>query len=262
MTTWRILRYQLRDAVRSRALILYGVFFLVATELLVRFSGDRAQALLSLANLTLLVVPLVSLVLGTTFVYNAREFTELLLSQPVNRPQLFAGLYLGVAAPLIGGFLLGVGIPVVVHGLDRQGGVWTVALLGVAATYLTAIFTAIAFAIALRSDDRLGGIGLALGTWLFVAVVWDALVLFGANAFYAYPLERPLLVSMLLNPVDLARVVLMLNFDVAALMGYTGTVFRSFFGSALGLAVALAALTVWLLVPLSLGLRRFARKDF
>jgi Cu-processing system permease protein len=67
---------------------------------------------------------------------------------------------------------------------------------------------------------------------------------------------------MLLNPVDLARVVLMLNFDVAALMGYTGTVFRSFFGSALGLAVALAALTVWLLVPLSLGLRRFARKDF
>jgi Cu-processing system permease protein len=262
MTTLRILRYELRDAVRSRALILYGAFFLLATELLVRFSGDSAQALLSLANLTLLVVPLVSLVLGTMFVYNAREFVELLLSQPVNRPQLYAGLYLGVAGPLIGGFLLGVGIPIVLHGLDQQGGLWTVVLLGVSATYLTAIFTALAFAIALRSDDRLRGIGLALVTWLFLAVVWDALVLFGANAFYAYPLERPLLVSMLLNPVDLARVVLMLNFDVAALMGYTGTVFRSFFGSALGLAVALAALTVWLLVPLSLGLRRFARKDF
>ena len=262
MTTLRILRYELRDAVRSRALLLYGAFFLVATELLVGFSADRAQALLSLANLTLLVVPLVSLVLGTMFVYNAREFVELLLSQPVNRPQLFAGLYLGVAGPLVGGFLLGVGIPVAVHGLDRQGGIWTVVLLAVSATYLTAIFTGLAFAIALRSDDRLRGIGLALLTWVFLAVIWDALVLLGANAFYAYPLERPLLVSMILNPVDLARVVLMLNFDVAALMGYTGTVFRSFFGGALGIVVALSALTVWLIVPLALGLRRFARKDF
>ena len=30
-TTLRILRYELRDAVRSRALMLYGAFFLVAT---------------------------------------------------------------------------------------------------------------------------------------------------------------------------------------------------------------------------------------
>jgi Cu-processing system permease protein len=262
MTTLRILRYELRDAVRSRALILYGAFFFLATELLVRFSADSAQALLSLANLTLLVVPLVSLVLGTMFVYNAREFVELLLSQPVNRPQLFVGLYLGVAGPLAGGVLLGGGVPVMVHGLDQHGGSLAVLLLCVSAVYLTAIFTALAFAIALRSDDRLRGIGVALVTWLFLAVVWDGLVLFGANVFYAYPLERPLLISMMLNPVDLARVVLMLHFDVAALMGYTGTVFRDFFGGPLGLIVALAALTIWLLVPLGLGLRRFARKDF
>jgi Cu-processing system permease protein len=262
MTTVRILRYELRDAVRSRALVLYGVFFLVATELLVRFSSEPAQALLSLANLTLLVVPLVSLVLGTMFVYNAREFVELLLSQPVNRPQLFAGLYLGVAGPLILGYLLGVGIPVVMHGLDRGGHLDTVLLLGVSAVYLTAIFTALAFAIALRFDDRLRGVGLALIVWLFLAVVWDALVLLGANAFYAYPLERPLLVSMILNPVDLARVLLMLDFDISALMGYTGAIFRTFFGGAVGMTVALAALTVWLVVPLWLARRRFVKKDF
>jgi Cu-processing system permease protein len=67
---------------------------------------------------------------------------------------------------------------------------------------------------------------------------------------------------MILNPVDLARVVLMLNFDVSALMGYTGAVFEDFFGGSMGLAVALLALGVWLAAPLVAGAKAFARKDF
>jgi Cu-processing system permease protein len=104
--------------------------------------------------------------------------------------------------------------------------------------------------------------GMGLLVWIFLAVAWDALVLAGANAFHAWPLERPLLVLMILNPVDLARVVLMLNFDVSALMGYTGAVFEEFFGQSVGLAVALAALSAWLAAPLWAGARQFARKDF
>ena len=100
-TTAKVLKYELRDVARSRAVIVYALFFLTASELLFRFSGGSAKALLSLANIALIVVPLVSLVLGTMFLYNAREFNELLLSQPVNRRQLYAGLYLGLALPLV-----------------------------------------------------------------------------------------------------------------------------------------------------------------
>lgn len=259
--TSRILAYELRHVVRSRAFLLYTAFFFAAAEVLFKFSGEQTTALLGLANLSLLVVPLVSLVLGTSFVYDSREFTEVLLSQPVSRRELFAGLYVGLAGPLAFGFLAGAGVSLAVQGGLAPGTGVVALLLGITGVYLTGIFTALAFAVALRFDDRVKGMGAAIVLWLALAIAWDALVLIGVNAFYAYPLETPLLVAMLANPVDLARVSLMLQFDVSALMGYTGAVFRDFFGGSLGLAVALAALTAWLAVPLLLGLRRFARKD-
>lgn len=260
-TTLKVLKYELRDVARSRAMLLYGAFFLVATELLFRFGGGQSRALLSLASVTLLVVPLISIVLGTMHVYNAREFNELLLSQPVNRGQLFGGLYLGLALPMAAAFLAGVTVPALARRPDTATAM-TLAMLCTAGVFLTGIFTALAFTIALRFEDRVRGMGMALLVWIGLAVVYDALVLLVANAFHAWPLEKPLLALMLLNPVDLGRVVLMLQFDVSALMGYTGAVFRDFFGGALGLAVALVALTAWLAAPLAAGSRVFARKDF
>jgi Cu-processing system permease protein len=61
--------------------------------LLLRF-GSGEKALLSLVNVVLFVTPLVTLVFATVYQYNAREFIELLLAQPVKRRQLFGGLFL------------------------------------------------------------------------------------------------------------------------------------------------------------------------
>jgi Cu-processing system permease protein len=93
-------------------------------------------------------------------------------------------------------------------------------------------------------------------------VVYDGVVLLLASTFADYPLERPMLGAMLANPVDLARVVLLLRFDVAALLGYTGAVFQQFFGSTRGTAIAVGALLLWVVAPLGLAARAFARKDF
>jgi Cu-processing system permease protein len=106
------------------------------------------------------------------------------------------------------------------------------------------------------------GLAVAVLLWLLFAVVYDGLVLLLLNVFADYPLEKPMIGLMLLNPVDLARVLLLLSFDASALMGYTGAVFEKFFGSALGIGLSAAALGVWLLVPLALGRRFFKKKDF
>jgi Cu-processing system permease protein len=89
-TTGKIIKYELRDVLRSRSLIVYALFFLAVTDVLLRFGGG-ARAAMSLMNVVLLLIPLVSVVFSTIYLYNAREFTELLLAQPVHSRQLFAG---------------------------------------------------------------------------------------------------------------------------------------------------------------------------
>lgn len=260
--TAKIVRAQARDAVRSRWLVGYAAFFLLLTEGVIRFSGDGSKAILTLASATLIVVPLVTLVLSTIHVYNAREFTELLLAQPIRRSSLFKGQYLGLALPLAAAFIAGVGLPFLLHGGGdpaNRGALLT--LVAVGAT-LTLVFTAIAFSIALFAEDRLRGLGIALGIWLLVGLLYDGLVLVAVALFSDYPIERPLLVLTFANPIDLARVLLLLKLDVAALLGYTGAVFQRIFSGPLGPALAAGMLGLWIAVPTAIAARQFTRKDF
>lgn len=258
----KVLHYQLRDVVRNRWVLAYGLVLFVLTEGLFRLGGDGGRVILSLLNVVLILVPLVALTFGTLYLYNAREFIELLLTQPVSRGAMFAGLWAGLALPLCLVLLAGVGLPFLFHATGAAIPTHSLVVLLGTGTLLTAAFTAIAFLIALRCEDRARGFGMALVVWLICAVVYDGLVLLVVAVFHDYPLETPLLILTLLNPLDLGRVLLLLDFDVAALMGYTGAVFRRFLGTSLGMGVGLAALSVWTIVPLALGLRRFRRRDF
>jgi Cu-processing system permease protein len=257
----KVLRFQLRDLLRGRWLIAYAVLFALAAEGLLRLGGGDARALLGIGNLVLFVVPLISLVFGTAHLYDLREFTELLLSQPVNRGQLFAGLYGGIAVGLSAAFLVGTSAPFLARGLDGVDPAALAALLG-AGVMLTLVFEALAFLIALATRDKARGLAVAIAVWLALTVLYDGAVLAVAGTFAAYPLERPMIGLMLLNPVDLARVLVLMQLDIAALMGYTGAVFERFFGSDLGLAVILATMAAWVAGPVWLGVRAFRRQDF
>lgn len=261
-TIAKVVRYQVSDVARSRWLFGYTLFFLVGTDALLRFSGDRNNALLSVMNVVLALIPLVTIVFGAMYLYASREFTELLLAQPVGRRQLYWGLYLGLALPLALAFAVGVAIPFALHGLDDAAQRGTLAaLLGVGCA-LTFVFTGFAFVVSLRLDDRIKGLAAAIGIWLLTTVLYDGIVLVLTTMFAAYPLERPLLALMLANPVDLARILLLLHMDVSALMGYTGAVFKSFFGGTSGALLALAVLLGWTSAPAFYAQRLFRRKDF
>ena len=260
-TLLKVLKYQSRDAIRSRWLIAYTAFFMLVTEVLLRFSGDQAKVQLSLVSVVLFLVPLVSIVFGTVYLYNAREFIELLLAQPVNRRQMYGGLYLGLTLPLVLAFVVGLGAPFLFHGADAAA-IGTLVWLVASGVVLTCVFTAVASLIAIRCEDRLRGLGAAIGVWMLLTVVYDGFVLFILAVFSSHPLEHAALGLMMANPIDIARVSLLLRFDGAAMMGYTGAVFLDFFGKPSGLMLTALALSLWVLLPLVLGLRAFERKDF
>lgn len=256
-----LLTRQLRDLVRGRAVLGYAAFLALATWGLLHFGGGAERALPSLATLIVLVVPLVSLLISTTFLYHSGDFIELLLSHPVGRRPLFTSLYLGVTGSLTAAFLAGLLIPLLVAGIpEGLGG--AVALLLLAGLFLTAIFTSIGFLVGFRVDDPARGNGIALSIWLALAVLYDGLVLFAAYQWAAYPLEKPMLALMALNPVDVARVLVIMALDASAMMGYTGAVFQDVFGGSAGVLLAVACLSAWALLPGLAALRAFVRKDF
>ena len=253
--------YAIRDLTRNRWGLLYTAFFLVVTIGLFYMQAQSAKVAVSLMSVCLFLIPLVSSLFGTIYFYNSREFMELVLTQPVARPTVFFGMYCGLAAALIGGFVVGVGVPAIVLGDRSFDQVASMLLLLVIGSFLTIIFLAISFLLAILFDDRGKGLAAALGVWLFTALIYDGLVLLAAMAFSDYPLETPMLVASVANPIDLARVVLLVQTDWAALMGYTGAVFNRVFGTGVGVAIALVSLILWTLGPLLIGMRRFRFKD-
>jgi Cu-processing system permease protein len=171
-------------------------------------------------------------------------------------------LYLGLALPLSLGFAVGVGVPFALHGFDDRAQVTTLAsLLGIGIG-LTLSFTGFAFALALRLEDKAKGLAAAIAIWLLTTVLYDGLVLVVGSMFAAYSLERPLIALMMLNPVDLGRVLLLLQLDVSALMGYTGASLERFVGTTGGIALATSVLLLWAAAPPLLAAHLFRRKDF
>jgi Cu-processing system permease protein len=260
MNTTKILRYQVQDVLRSRWVPGYGLFFLLVSDALFRFGGDGERVILSLMNLVLLLVPLCAIMLGVMYFYSSREYIELLLTQPIRRSELFLGLFGGLALPLSVAFAAGVTLPFIYHGAAMNGMALPI-LLGTG-VLLTVIFVALAFGLALLTEDRTRGMGLALLAWLGFAVLYNGVVLLIVQLFADYPLQRMVIALSVLNPIDLGRILLLLELDAAALMGFTGAVFERFFGGATGRLVALGALSAWVFVPLLLGRRAFLRKNF
>jgi len=257
MKRFALLKYQILDSLRNKTIMGFGIFFTVIAELLIRFGGTGEATMLSLMNVSLSVIPLFSLIFGTIYVYNNREYIELMLSQPIGRKDIFVSLYLGLVIPMSIIFGFCVALPSVLRGVFSD-------MLMVIGTgiLMMAVFTAISFLIALRFDDKVKGMGLSVVTWLVLTILYDAIIMFLIAMYTNYPLERPVLALTLLNPVDLGRILLVLSADESAMMGFTGALYRQFFGSMTGVWVTVSMLLAWTVIPVYLGGRRFVSKDF
>jgi len=258
----KIFKYSLYDLARSKWIYLYTFFYLLAGFALLYLNNDMMSGLTNLLNISLLVCPLISIIFGIMYFYNSREFTELLLAQPINRNSILLGQYFGLSISLSLGYFIGTSIPFVLYGLFISDIIFDFILLLVTSVALTFVFTGFAFFLSLLNENKIRGFGLAIFIWLFLAFIYDGIILLSLFLFSQYPMEIYSIAVTLLNPIDLARILIMLKLDVTAMMGYTGAVFNKFFGSSLGMVMALFSLIIWVLIPILLSIRIGNRKDF
>lgn len=258
----KILKYSFFDLIRSRWSLIYFLFFAVTATGLLYLSNDTGRAIASLMNIIIVLCPLIGTMFGVMYYYNSREFAELLLAQPIKRQSIFLGQYLGLSISLTLSFILGMGIPFLFFGILSSVDFANFAVLLLAGSILTFTFVALAFVIAIRNENKIKGFGFAIVVWLFLAVLYDGLFLLSLFIFEDYPLDKFSLAMTVLNPVDLSRILIMLQLDISALLGYTGAVFNKFFGTSFGFIISLICALLWIVMPVLFMNRLARKKDF
>ena len=252
----RIVKFIVLDILKNKIVLVYTLILAVLAWSVFSLEDNSTKGILTLLNVVLLTVPLVSVIFSTIYLYNSSEFIELLLSQPINRSKIWWSLFFGLVISLLLSFFIGVGIPILIYAPGDVG--FMMLLVGL---FISTVFVVIAFLSSIITRDKAKGIGISIMLWLFFALLFDGIVLFLLFQLADYPIEKMMVGITALNPIDLARILILLHLDVSAMMGYTGAIFKDFFGTSLGVVLVFIILFLWIAIPYWVSLVKFKRKD-
>ena len=266
-----VAREEFRQALESRwlfgftallaALVLGLSFFGMAQSREVGFQGF-ARVTLSLMNLVLFIVPLTGLMLGVTSVTGGSGALPLLLAQPVSRREVLTGKLVGLGGALTVAQLVGFGgggiVVALSAGADQVRGFAALTGLSIALGWL---MVSTSLMIAVLRPDRLKAMSTALFLWLLLVVAYDLVVLGATTLLGGLPLQRVLVPALLLNPVDIARVLTTLAVGSGALFGPTSAVLMKLSGTSAGIGIGLLVLLIETIVPAAIAMWVFQRRD-
>lgn len=265
---------ELKDGLRNRwivaltallAVLALTLAFLGSAPVGTTGAAPLEVTVVSLASLTIFLVPLVALLLAFDAVVGEREKGTLLLllAYPVSRTQIVLGKFTGHVLILLVATVIGYGIAGAAVAW-REGGAETSAILAFASlvgssVLLGAAFAAVGLLVSVVVRARGTAAALAVAIWLLLVLLYDLAILGLLVADKGRTVSPGLLGwLLLLNPADAFR---LLN-----LTGFEGT--RVMSGMA-GLAedvrlppwTLLAGLAAWIAVPLGLAVLVFRRRE-
>ena len=261
-------------ALRSRWTQIFALVF-AAIALLVAWSGyilsggsgvqDFARTAASLVQMVALLVPLMALVGGVLALTPERGAAELLFSQPVPRSSILLGKILGLFAALVAAQSVGFGAAGgVVFSQSGGEGLGGFLLLVLGAAVLTAVFLGIAGVLSAGSGGRrrARAVALALVIWFAAVVLFDVAALGAASFLPSGLASRLLIVSVLVNPVDVVRTATLLGAQGTGAFGAASLAFFRFTGGPLNAGLLLAASAVlWMSLPPLVAILRLRRTD-
>jgi Cu-processing system permease protein len=263
-----IIRKEVRDALRNRWLIGYTVL-LAVLGFVAALMGARSAAGLglqmfgrttaTLTNLCLLLAPLIALSMGSATIAGERDrgTLEHLLAQPLERSELLLGKYLGLLAALCMATLVGffpAGLMVVV----AAGGVALAhyMLFPLLAILLIAAMLALGVLISVRSHGGVQAQGRAILLWFLFVLLYDLLLM--GTLVTAGLSGGALAILLLVNPVDAARVLVVLALEPDLyLLGPAGALLVGHLTRLGTAAVLVTSMFVWTVAPLLLALVSF-----
>jgi Cu-processing system permease protein len=264
-----IARQQMTMIMRSHWLAGFGLLF-SSLAVMVAFLGNTGgsgfdgfnRMTASLLNVNLLLIPLLSLLIGSLFLSGDKEDRRLmlLLTYPVSPWAVILGKYAGLFAAVWSVLTFGYGAALLV--IFFVGGSVSVSLLLLFYLYsvlLAAIFLSLAMLIGIVAKTRFQALGVSLIVWAFLVLFYEFIIM-GASMFMVKQWLMPMLTaSIFFNPVELIRVQSILSLDGASVFGprlFDLTIWAN--GMAGKMLFAAAAL-LWTVLPVLYSVRRIKR---
>ncbi len=215
----------------------------------------------SLASLTIFLVPLIALLLSHDAIAGEAERGTLilLLAYPVRRSAVLLGKFTGQLAILAFATIVGYGVAALAVGWNLGAAGWRAfgAMTG-ASILLGAVFLALGLLASTLVRQRSTAGGVAIGLWLFFVLLYDMafLGLLVASGGHSLP---PLLIDSLLalNPADVYRLLTLGSGGAGGLTGISALAEHT----SLTPPVLLAVLVAWTAAPLALAAAIFARRE-
>ena len=269
---WLIAKQEFTLNRRNRWVVSFALLFSVLTVLISLlgmvtsgYSGfqDFVRTSASIINLGGFIVPLFALLLGVFSFLTHREHLELIVTQPVSRANVILGKYLGLILTVVGATLLGFGLPGVIFSLvvGIEGAVQYAIVVSLA-LLLAVVFTGLAVLIALLARRQQIALGISIGVWLFFEFVYGMLMLGTTLHFSRATLKVLLLAGLVGNPVDMTRVLSLLSVGGPHFFGPAGATLIKLTGSTVvAMVIGLAAMFLWILLPLVASIRLFSRQN-
>lgn len=252
-----ITRHITFDLLKNKFIIAFTLFLLLVTTSLLLIDNNIHKTILSLLNVVLFLIPLMSLIFTTIYVYNSIDFIELLLTQPIARISILKSFFYSFCICFFITILIAIGIPLVLFGISTE----TIMLIA-SAMLLAFIFVAIGLGMATWIKDKAKGIGMCLLLWFYFVFLYDGLILLFLIFFNDYPIENITLLLTFLNPIDIIRINLLSVLDNVALLGFTGALFQEYFKHLGQYIYSILGIILWILIPFLLARRIFLKRDF
>jgi Cu-processing system permease protein len=260
MKAWTIAKQELKIMMRSKWIVSFALLFTALACITVYFGSTNDQSgfsgfnrmTASLLNLSLFLIPLLTLLTGSMFLAGEREDGRfmLLLSAPISPFSIIFGKYIGILLALLSVISLGYGtIGIIVAALFRQASTHLF-LFFAFSLLLMLMFLSVSLVIGMMSTTRFQALGLSLLSWALSVLFYEFIVI-AITSFVHKTMILPIIsTSVFLNPVELVRVWTIISLKSGTIFGPSLYDFTIWAEGVYGQIMFIAATIIWMIVPL------------
>jgi Cu-processing system permease protein len=260
MNVYHIGRQQLTLILRSKWLLSFGLLFVLLAFFVTYFSQTGSSGFegfnrmtASLLNLNLLLIPLISLLMGSLFLAGEKEDSGLmlLLTYPVYVQSVLMGKFFGLLVALGTVLTSGYGVSLLsMVMLNSEASVSVILKFYLLSFVLAAIFLALSVLIGIRAKSRFQALGISLVIWAVFVLFYEFMIM-GISLFLTNQSILTLLsISIFVNPVEIIRVWSILALDGSPVFGPSLYDMMTWADGWKGNLLFSVSSIVWIFVPL------------